>query len=151
MKPSRILGVVFAGVLAAAALAVPAQAQWTAGATLGWGKASYDTYAPYRHGRSWYGWGGSWGPCSTGACLDNPYLRRLIQREMAQLEHLRELDEQAQRGLHSYGTPPYGGRRDWPPPTPEAQVQPAYRGSGEIRPEFSFTGQPRQERAGPRR
>jgi hypothetical protein len=84
-----------------------------------------------------------------GACVDNPYLRRAIQRELAQLEHLRELEERAQRGLQSYGTPLYAARGDWPPPTPEAQVQPAYRGSGEIRPEFSGTGQPRQDFVGP--
>ena len=56
--------------------------------------------------------------------VDNPYLRRAIQRELAQLEHLRELDERAQRGLQPYG-PMAGARGDWPPPTPEEHVQPA--------------------------
>ena len=84
-------------------------------------------------------------------CVDNPYLRRAIQRELAQLEHLRDLDDRAQRGVQPYGTLLYGARRDWPPPTPEADVQPAYRGSGEIRPEFSMAGQPRQDLARPPR
>ena len=150
MKQSRIVAAVFAGVLAASG-AASSQAQVAAGATIGWGWPGDGPYVPYRHGPHWYGWAGPWGPCGGSACVDNPYLRRAIQRELAQFEYLRELEERAQRGFQSYGTPPHGARGDWPPPTPEAQVQPAYRGSGEIRPEFSGTGQPRQDSAGPPR
>jgi hypothetical protein len=144
VKQSHVLAAVLAGVLAAAAV-VPSQAQLAAGATIGWGWPGYGPHVPYRYGPHWYGWTGSWGTCSAGACVDNPNLRRAIRRELAQLEHLRELEERAQRGLQSYGTPLHGARGDWPPPTPEAQVQPAYRGSGEIRPEFGGTGQPHQD------
>jgi hypothetical protein len=147
VKQSHILTAMFAGAIAAAGIA-PSQAQLAAGATLGWGWPGYGFYAPYRFGPNWYGWTSAWGPCNA-ACVDNPYLRRAIQRELARLEHLRELEERVQRGLQSYGTPPYRARGDWPPPTPEAQVQPAYRGSGEIRPEFSGTGEERQDFAGP--
>jgi len=136
-----------AGVIAVAGVA-PSQAQVAAGATIGWGWPGYGLYAPY--GLNWYGWTRPWGPCSAGICIDNPYLRRAIQRELAQLEHLRELEERVQRGLQSYGTLPYG-RGNWPPATPEAQVQPAYRGSGEIRPEFSGSGEQRDDFAGPLR
>ena len=150
MKQSRIVAAVFAGVLAATA-ADESQAQVSAGATFGWGWSG-GLYPPYRCGPFWNGWIGPWGPCSAGAAwVDDPFLRRAIQRELAQHEYLRELEERAQRGLQSYRTPPYGARGDWPPPTPEAQVQPAYRGSGEIRPEFSGAGQPRQDAAGPLR
>ena len=149
MKESRIVAAVFAGVVAAAG-AVPSHAQLAARATMGWGWPGNGPYAPYLHGRYWYyGWASPWGPCGAGACVDNPYQRRAIQRELAQLEHLRELEERAQRGLQSYGTPLSGARGDLPPPTPEAQVQPAYRGSGTIRPEFSGSGQPRQDLVGP--
>lgn len=140
----------FAGVIAVAGVA-PSQAQVAAGATVGWGWPGYGPYVRYRNGPNWYGWNGMWGPCSAGACVDNPYLRRAIQRELAQLEHLRDLEERVQRGLQSYGTPLHGARGNWPPPTPEAQVQPAYRGSGEIRPEFSGTGEQRQDFADPLR
>ena len=150
MKQSRIVAAVFAGVLAASG-AASSQAQVAAGATIGWGWPGDGPYLPYRHGPHWYGWAGPWGPCGGSACVDNPYLRRAIQRELAQFEYLRELEERAQRGFQSYGTPQHGARGDWPPPTPEAQVQPAYRGSGEIRPEFSGAGQPRQDAAGPLR
>ncbi len=150
MNQSHIRAAVLAGVLAAAGV-VPSQAQWAAGATIGWGWPGHGPSVPYRYGPHWFGRTGPWGPCSAGACVDSPYLRRAIQRELAQFEHLRELEERAQRGLQSYGTPLYGARGDWPPPTPEAQVQPAYRGSGEIRPEFSGVGQPHQDFAGPPR
>ena len=147
MKQWRIAAAVFAGALAAAG-AAPSQAQVAAGATIGWGWPGYGPYMPYRYGPYWHGWIGPRGPCGAGACIDDPYLRRAIQRELAQFEYLRELEERAQRGFQSYGTPPYGARGNWPPPTPEAQVQPAYRGSGEIRPEFSGTGQLHRDSAG---
>lgn len=121
MQLSRVVAAVVAGWLATAGAAEP-QAQVVAGATVGW--PAYGTYGPFHYGPFGYGWIGPWGPCGAGACIDGPYLRRAIQRELAQLEYLRELDERAQRGLQSYGLPPYGARGDWPPPTPEAQVQP---------------------------
>lgn len=150
MKQSRIVAAVIAGMLAAAG-AAPSQAQVATGATIGWGWPGYGPWVPSRYGPYWNWWIGPRGPCGSSACVDNPYLRRAIQRELAQLEYLREIEERAQRSLQSYGTPLYGTRGDWPPPTPEAQVQPAYRGSGEIRPEFSGSGQPRQDSAGPPR
>jgi hypothetical protein len=150
VKHSRILAAAFAGVIAAAGV-LPSHAQVSAGAIIGWGWPGNGPYAPYLYGRYGYGWASPWGPCGAGACVDSPYLRRAIQRELAQLEHLRELDEHAQRGLQSYGAALYGARRDWPPPTPEAQLQPAYRGSGEIRPEFSLTGHPHRDDASPLR
>lgn len=148
MKQSRIRAAMLAGVLAAVGVS-PSQAQWAVGASFGWGWPGYGPAVPYRYGAQWIGRTGPWGPCSAGACVDSPYLRRAIQRELALFEHLREVEERAQRGLPSYGAPLHGAFGDWPPPTPEAQVQPAYRGSGEIRPEFSGSGQPRQDSAGP--
>ena len=143
MKQSPIVVAIVAVVLAAAG-AAPSRAQVVAGATVGWDWSGYGAYVQYRYGLTWYGW---MGPCGAGVCVDNPYLRRAIQRELAQLEFLRELEERTQRGVHSYGRSLYLARGYWPPPTPEAHVQPAYRDSGEIRPEFSATGQPRQDSA----
>lgn len=143
MKQSPIVVAVVAVVLAAAG-STPSLAQVVAGTAVGWGWPGYGPYLPYRFWPQWYGWSG---PCGAGLCVDNPYLRRAIQREVAQLEFLRELEGRAQRGDHAYGRPLYLTRGDWPPPTPEAQVQPAYRDSGEIRPEFIATGQPRQDSA----
>jgi hypothetical protein len=150
VKLSRVVAVMFAGVLAAVG-AAESEAQVSAGATIGWSWPGHGPFGPYRYGPYGYGWIGPWGPCGAGACVDSPYLRRAIQRELAQLEYLREIEERAQHGFPPAGTPLYGVRRDWLPPTPEAQIQPAYRRSGEIRPEFSQTGQPRQDSAGPPR
>lgn len=151
MKQWRIVAAVFAAGVLAAPGAAPSQDQVAAGATIGRGWPGYGPSVPYRYGPYWHGSLGPWGPCGTSACVDNRYLRRAIQRELAQFEYLRELEERAQHGFQSFGAPLYGARDDWPPPTPEAQVQPAYRGSGEIRPEFSRTGQPRQDPAAPSR
>jgi hypothetical protein len=141
VKQSRIVVAIVAVAIAAAA-AAPSRAQVVFGSTIGWGSFVYGPYWPYRYGPSWYGWAG---PCGGGLCVDNPYLRRAIQRELAQLDYLRELEERNQRGVPSYARSLYLARGDWPPPTPEAHVQPAYRGSGEIRPEFGAIGQLRQD------
>ncbi len=147
----RFVFALFAGMLAATAAAA-APPQVAAGATVVWGPPGAGAWVPYRYEP--YGWNASlglWGPCGARACVDSPYLRRAIQRELAQFEHLREIEARSQRGLSTYAMPLYGPRSDWPPPTPEAQVQPAFRGSGEIRPEFSGSGQPRQDLAAPLR
>ncbi len=150
MKQSRILAVALVGVLASAGV-VSSQAQVVAGAAIGWGWIGYGPYMPYGRGPYGYGWIGLWGPCSAGACASNPYLRRAIQRELARLEFLHELEEHAQPDLPLNGNSLYGVRGERPPPTPEAQMQPAFRGSGDIRPEFSRTGQLRQGPAGEQR
>lgn len=147
MRQLQIVAAVFVGVLAAAG-ATPSQAQAVVGVAIGWGWPGYGPWVPSRYGPYWNGWIGTWGSCGAIACTDNPYLRRAIQQELAQIEYLREVEERAQRSLQTYGIPLYRPRGDWPPPTPDAQVQPAFRGSGEIRPEFSGSGQFRQDSAG---
>ena len=149
MRQSRVVAVLVAGVLAAGVATGP-RAQVAATAVVDWGWPWYGPQAPYRFGWYGYGWLGPWGPCGGGACVDDPYLRRAIRRELEQQEYLRELEERARRGFAPVETL-YGARRDWPPPTPEAQVQPAYRGSGEVRPEFSRAGELRQDAAAPPR
>jgi hypothetical protein len=115
------------------AASAPSGAQFVGGA-VGWG---WSGISPF-----WPGAGGPWAVCGAGVCADGPYLRRAIQREIARLEFLGELEERAQRGA-ALGRLPYVHRMDAPPPTPEAHIQPAYRNSGEIRPEFSSSGSPR--------
>ena len=148
MKQSRIVAAVLSGALAV--VATTSQAQVAPGAVVDWGWPWYGPSVPYGYGLYGYGWIAPWGPCGAGACVDDPYLRRAIRRELQRLEYHRELEERAKRGFPPAG-PLYGWRGDWPPPTPEAQVQPAYHGSGEIRPEFSHAGEPRQDSAGPPR
>ncbi|MCU0693581.1 MAG: hypothetical protein MUF54_19500 [Polyangiaceae bacterium] len=149
MNRLRIVAALLAGVLEVAAAGPPAQAAAGVAVSRGW--PGYGPYLPPRHGVHGHGWLGTWGACGAGACIDDPYLRRAIRRELDQYEFRRELEERAQRGLAQDGMPPYGARRDLPPPTPEGQVQPAYRHSGEIRPEFAGTGQPHPYPAAPPR
>lgn len=138
---SRIATTIAAVVLAATG-AAPLRAQVVVGTSFAWGWPAYAPNLPYRYGAPWIGWSGHCGPW---LCVDSPYLRRAIQREIAQIEHLRDLEERTQPSLHSLGRPLlYLAGGGWPPPTPEAHVQPAYRGSGGILPEFSATGQPRE-------
>ncbi len=147
MNRAVVVVAMLIGAVAAAAGAAGPPAQAAAGAAVSRGWPGYGPFVPYRIGMYGYGWFGAWGVCGAGACIDDPYLRRALRRELDQLEFRRELEERAQRGLAHDAAPPYGPRRDLPPPTPERQVQPAYRHSGEVRPEFSGTGQPRQEPA----
>jgi hypothetical protein len=150
VKQSRVAAAALLIGALTAALASASQAQVAAGAAVGWGETWYAPLAPYRYGGFGYGWSGAWASCGAAACVDDPYLRRAIRREIDQQEHLRELEERARRGF-APTAPLYDARRDWPPPTPEAQVQPAYRGSGEVLPQFSGSGQPRQDFAAPAR
>jgi hypothetical protein len=137
---SRIITAI-AAVLLAATGAAPVRAQIVVGTGFVWGWHTYWPNLPYRYGPQWFGWIGQ---CSAGLCVDSPYLRRAIQREIVQFEHLRDLEQRTQPSLHTFARPLYLAAAGWPPPTPEAHVQPAYRRSGEIRPEFSATGQLRE-------
>jgi hypothetical protein len=128
---SQRLRALLASILVAASTSAPAQ--YVSG-VIGWG---WPGYGPY-----WPGYVGPLAPCGFSGCADNPYLRRAIQREIARMEFLNELEERAQRGA-ALGRLPYVHTADWPPPTPEAHIQPAYRRSGEIRPEFTSSGTPR--------
>ncbi len=137
---SRII-TALAAVLLAATGAAPLRAQVVVGTGFVWGWPTYGPNLSYRYGPQWFGWIGQ---CGAGLCVDSPSLRRAIQREIVQFEHLRDLQERNQPSLHMVGRPLHLAGGGWPPPTPDAHVQPAYRGSGEIRPEFSATGQPRE-------
>jgi len=149
VKQSGVIAIVLAGVLAVQPVAEP-RAEVAAGVSLSWGWPGYGSYPLYRDGLYGYGWIGPRGGCGAGACIDDPYLRRAIRRELELHEHVRDLEERSRRGYPPEGTLLYGERRDLPPPTPESDVQPDYRGSGEIRPEFSGAGQPRRDSAAPR-
>jgi len=98
----------------------------------------YGAYAPYGYGAY-----APWGPCAAGLCGDGTWLRSAIRRELQQQELRRELELRAGGGVPPGGGSPYGAQRPPPPPTPESQLQPAYRGSGEVRPEYRDAGRPR--------
>ena len=82
---------------------------------------------------------GPWGACAHGNCVDSPALRAAIRRELQRQELRNDLDRQAEAAARvaeqTYRVPRY-----LPPATPESQVQPGYRGSGEVRLEYRASG-----------
>lgn len=104
----------------------------------------YGAY-PYPYGAYPYPYGAyaPWGPCLPGTCVDDIQLRRAVRRELERQELRREL-EQREGGGYPRGTGgPYVAPRPAPPPTPESHLQPRYRGSGDVRPEYLDAGQQR--------
>ncbi len=84
------------------------------------------------------------GPCAMGICADHAALGRSLRRELQQQELRRELDARAESAARAPNPNPYLAPRYLPPPTPDSQLQPRYRGTGEIRPEFQRNSQARQ-------
>jgi len=83
------------------------------------------------------------GPCAPGLCAYPVALNRAIRRELHQQELRRELEQRAENASRAVIQSPYIAPRYLPPATPESHLQPGYRGTGEIRPEFRTTGRPR--------
>jgi hypothetical protein len=123
---SHLLRLAFAGVVATAAATAAAQ---TVNGVVAWG---WPVAGPF-----WPGFGAPVGACAIGGCTDGPALRRAIQREITRMQFLSELDA---RSNATFG---HIHRTEAPPPTPDAHIQPAYRGSGEILPQFRQVGEPR--------
>lgn len=83
------------------------------------------------------GLGEPWIACQPpAACLDAIELRIELKR-FRRAQELRAgatANADAPPGAAAIG--PYGSRRYVPPPTPEANIQPAYRGASRLRPEY---------------
>jgi hypothetical protein len=75
--------------------------------------------------------------------VDSVELRRAVRRELQLQELRRELEADSVAGALRGRGSAFGVRRDPPPPTPESEMQPRYRGSGEVRPEYRRAGQAR--------
>jgi hypothetical protein len=88
-------------------------------------------------GSVYYGYGGPWigGACGGYGygCGLGPDYRTQLRREL-RLQELREGSPPA-----TYPADPWS-QRDLPPPTPESEIQPAYREASQIRPEFRRPG-----------
>ncbi len=142
-KLMPVSAIALAALLAAPGQAVAqavAQAGAAVGGVVGWPWPVYGPYGPYPYPYDAYA---PWGPCAPGICVDGMDVRRAVRREMQLQELRRELELRAAGGFPGGGASPYGVPRDPPPPTPESHLQPQYRGSGDVRPEFRGAGQPR--------
>jgi hypothetical protein len=133
----------FSAALLAAPGAAFAQSDTAVGVGAVWPRPGYGPYGPYPYGPYPYGGYGPWGPCLYGPCADNMELRRAVRRELQLQELRRELEQGSGYGPSSSGGGGFGVRRDPPPPTPESEMQPRFRGSGEVRPEYRSAGQAR--------
>jgi len=126
--------------------AAPARTEVEVGAAVQWAWPGpglhpgfpYGPYPAYPYGRY-----GPWGPCVPGSCLDDIYVRRAVRRELQQQELRRELELRERGGYPGSEAGSYGVPRPAPPPTPDSHLQPRYRGSGEVLPEFRGSGQAR--------
>jgi len=108
--------------------------------------AGYPGWYPPAAYTPWYPYNGyaPWWPCAVGPCANDLQVRRAVRRELQQQELRREIE--ARQAAQSAGAPPDGPGwiyRPPPPPTPESHLQPGYRGTGEIRPEYRDTGRAR--------
>jgi hypothetical protein len=102
---------------------------------VGWPWPAYGPYWSYPYGAY-----APWSACRRGFCPDDLWLLGAIRREMQQEELRRDLERRAGAGFPQGGESLYGVPRYLPPPTPESQLQPAYRGSGDVRPEYRNSG-----------
>jgi len=98
---------------------------------------------PYYHHRTPLGAGlyNPWLGCDAlYGCYDSHRLRLELDRD----RRLQELRERAAPGSRTYeaGEGPWGQQRYIPPATPESSIQPAYRGTGQLRPEYEQAARP---------
>lgn len=147
MKMARRMSTTLVVGLLCAACALPGHAQAPAGAADYRPPppyAGYPAWYPPAAYAPWYPYGGyaPWWPCAVGPCANDLQVRRAVRRELQQQELRREIE--ARQAAQSAATRPDGsGWAYRPPPTPDSHLQPAYRGTGEIRPEYRDTGQSR--------
>jgi hypothetical protein len=79
-------------------------------------------------------------------CRDPVQLRLELERDR-RMQELRERATQPEPRIYGPGDGPWGLQRYIPPATPEANIQPAYRGASQLRPEYERSTQPSGEPA----
>ena len=79
-------------------------------------------------------------------CYDAAQLRIELERDR-RLQELRALAARSEARAHGPGDGPWGRQRYLPSPTPDANIQPAYRGTGQVRPEYEHSSQVRKPAA----
>ena len=82
-------------------------------------------------------------------CQDPLHLRLELERDR-RMQELRQRAAQSEPRLQGPGEGPWGGQRYLPPATPEANIQPAYRGASQLRPEYEQSTPPGGRQQSPR-
>ena len=79
-------------------------------------------------------------------CRDPVQVRIELERDR-RMQELRERATQREVRFDGPGDGPWGRQRYVPPATPEGNIQPAYRGTSQLRPEYEQFAQPLTEQA----
>jgi len=83
-----------------------------------------------------------WFACSPPYRCGDPAQMRLELERARRMQELRERAMPPEPRRYEAGDGPWGRQPYMPPPTPAANIQPAYRGSSQLRPEYEQTGRP---------
>ena len=81
-----------------------------------------------------------WFSCALPYRCGDPVQMRLELERYRRTQELRERATQSEPRIDGPGDGPWGRQRYVPPATPEANIQPAYRGASRLRPEYEQTG-----------
>ena len=80
--------------------------------------------------------------CAPGYRCRDPIQSRLELERYGRAQELRERATQIDPRIYGPDYGPWGPQRYIPPATPEANIQPAYRGASRLRSEYEQSGQP---------
>ncbi len=83
-----------------------------------------------------------WLSCTPPYRCRDPIQLRLELERYGRMQELRERATQSEPRIYGPGDGPWGSQRYIPPATPEANIQPAYRGASKLRPEYEQSAQP---------
>lgn len=83
-----------------------------------------------------------WFSCTAPYRCHDPVQLRLELERYRRMQELREQATQPEPRAYGPGDGPWGPQRYIPPATPEANIQPAYRGTSLLRPEYEQSAQP---------
>ena len=98
---------------------------------------------PYAYGVPFgYGLYDPWFSCLPPYFCRDPWQLRVELERERRMQELRELATPSAPRAYGLGDGPWGWQRYIPPPTPEANIQPAYRGVSQLRPEYEQSAQP---------
>jgi hypothetical protein len=87
-----------------------------------------------------------WFSCVPPYRCGDPVQMRLELERYHRMQELRGRATQPEPRIYGpVGDGPWGLQRYIPPATPEANIQPAYRGTSQLRPEYEQSGQPVRE------
>jgi len=86
-----------------------------------------------------------WFSCTPPYRCRDPVRLRLELERHRRMQELRERATQPEPRIYEPGDGIWGLQRYIPPATPEANIQPAYRGASQLRPEYEQSARPNGE------